>query len=118
MRTARLQVGQRKIHILEKPEKIRENLDAAGGLLLTEHVTTIVAEHFGWLEAHDLVEAASRRTLERGRSLCEELLAEPVLKEVISAQDIDAALDPAGYLGSAEALVDRALELYRKEVQA
>jgi 3-carboxy-cis,cis-muconate cycloisomerase len=100
------------------PEKMRENLDATGGLLLAERVTTIVAEHFGRLKAHDLVEAASRRTFETGRSLREELLAEPVLEEVLSQEDIDAALDPAGYLGSAEAFVDRALELYRKEMQA
>jgi 3-carboxy-cis,cis-muconate cycloisomerase len=99
------------------PEKMRENLDATEGLLLAEHVTTLVAEHFGRLEAHGLVEAASRRTLESGRSLREELLAEPVLKEVLSEEDIDAALDPAGYLGSAGAFVDRALDLYRKEVQ-
>jgi 3-carboxy-cis,cis-muconate cycloisomerase len=100
------------------PEKMRENLDTTGGLLLAERVTTTVAEHFGRLKAHDLVEAASRRTLESGRSLREELLAEPVLREVLSAEDIDAALDPAGYLGSAEAFVDRALDLYRNEVRA
>jgi 3-carboxy-cis,cis-muconate cycloisomerase len=99
-------------------EKMRENLDVTGGLLLAERVTTIVAEHFGRLEAHDLVEAASKRTFESGRSLREELLAEPVLEEVLSEEDTDAALDPAGYLGSAGAFVDRALELYRKEVQA
>jgi 3-carboxy-cis,cis-muconate cycloisomerase len=99
------------------PEKMRENLDATGGLLLAEHVTTIVAEHLGRLEAHDIVEAASRRTFESGRSLRDELLAEPALKEVISGEDADVALDPAGYLGSAGAFVDKALELYRKEVQ-
>jgi 3-carboxy-cis,cis-muconate cycloisomerase len=99
------------------PKKMRANLDATGGLLLAEHVTTIVAEHLGRLEAHDLVEAASRRTVESGRSLREELLAEPALKEVLSEEDIDAALDPVGYLGSAGAFVDRALELYHKEVQ-
>jgi 3-carboxy-cis,cis-muconate cycloisomerase len=99
------------------PEKMRENLDATGGLLLAEHVTTLVAEHFGRLEAHDLVETASRRALESGSSLREELLADPVLEEVLSEEDIDAALDPAGYLGSAGAFVDRALDLYRKEVQ-
>ena len=99
------------------PEKMRENLDATEGLLLAEHVTTLVAEHFGQLKAHDLVEAASRRTLESGRSLREELLADPVLEEVLSQEDIDATLDPAGYLGSAGAFVDRALDLYRKEVQ-
>jgi 3-carboxy-cis,cis-muconate cycloisomerase len=99
-------------------DRMRENLGATGGLLLSEHVTTIVAERLGRLEAHELVEAASQRTLESGRSLREELLAEPVLKEALSAQDIDAALDPAGYLGSAGAFVDRALELYRTEVSA
>jgi 3-carboxy-cis,cis-muconate cycloisomerase len=100
------------------PEKMRENLGATGGLLLAERVTTIVAEHLGRLKAHDLVEAASRRTLESGRSLREELLAEPALKGVLSEEETDAALAPEGYLGSAGAFVDRALELYRKEVQA
>ena len=100
------------------PETMRENLDATGGLLLAERVATMVAEHLGRLEAHDVVEAASRRTLESGRSLREELLAEPVLKEVLSEADIDAALDPASYLGSAAAFVDRALDLYRNEVRA
>jgi 3-carboxy-cis,cis-muconate cycloisomerase len=99
------------------PERMRENLDATGGLLLAERVTTMIAEHFGRLEAHDLVEAASRRTVESGRSLREELLAEPVLEEVLSEEDLDAALDPVGYLGSAGAFVDRALALYHKEVQ-
>jgi 3-carboxy-cis,cis-muconate cycloisomerase len=100
------------------PEKMRENLDATGGLLLAEHVTTMVAEHFGRLKAHELVEAASRRTFESGRPLREELLAEPALEKVLSEEDIDAALDPAGYLGTAGAFVDRALELYHEEVQS
>ncbi len=99
-------------------EKMRENLDATGGLLLAERVTTIIAEHFGRLKAHDLVEAASRRTFESGRSLREELLADPALKELLPAEDIDAALVPTGYLGSAGMFIDRALKLYREEVQA
>jgi 3-carboxy-cis,cis-muconate cycloisomerase len=99
------------------PAKMRENLDATGGLLLAERMTTMVAERLGRLEAHDLVEAASRRTFESGRSLREELLSESALEEVLSEEDIDAALDPVGYLGLAGAFVDRALELYHKEVQ-
>ena len=97
------------------PERMRANLDATGGLLLAEHVTTIVADRLGRLEAHELVEAASRRTVERGTPLREELLAEPALREVLSSEEIDAALDPAHYLGSAETFVDRALELYRMQ---
>jgi 3-carboxy-cis,cis-muconate cycloisomerase len=96
-------------------DRMRANLGATGDLLLSEHVTTVVAETLGRMEAHELVEAASHRTLESTRSLREELLAEPALREVLSSAEIDAALDPARYLGSAEIFIDRALEFYRKE---
>jgi 3-carboxy-cis,cis-muconate cycloisomerase len=96
------------------PEKMLENLEATGGLLLAENVTTVAAEHLGRLEAHGLVEEASHRALESGRPLREELLSEPRLGEVLSEREIDAALDPAHYLGSAGEFVDRALKLYRE----
>jgi 3-carboxy-cis,cis-muconate cycloisomerase len=70
------------------------------------------------MEAHELVQAASHRTLDRGTSLREELLAEPELRGALSEEEIEAALDPERYLGSAEAFVDRALDFYRKEVPA
>jgi 3-carboxy-cis,cis-muconate cycloisomerase len=100
------------------PERMRANLDATDGLLLAEQVTTIAAKHLGRLEAHELVERASRRTMEHGSSLREELLVEPTLREALSSEEIDAALDPAHYLGSAEDFVDRALDVYRKEGSA
>jgi len=96
------------------PEKMRENLNTTEGLLLAENVTTVAAEYLGRLEAHDLVEEASHRVLEGGKSLREELLSEPRLGEVLSEAEIDAALDPASYLGSAGEFVDRALKLYRE----
>jgi 3-carboxy-cis,cis-muconate cycloisomerase len=99
-----------------RPDWMRENLDATGGLLLAENVTTIAAEKLGRLEAHELVEAASQRTFANGSTLREELLAEPALREHLTPEEIDAALDPEHYLGSAGAFVDRALDLYRKEV--
>lgn len=68
------------------------------------------------MEAHELVKAASARTARNGSTLREEILAEPALSAVLSSDEIDAALDPSGYLGSAGALVDRALDFYRKEV--
>jgi 3-carboxy-cis,cis-muconate cycloisomerase len=46
--------------------------------------------------------------------LRDELLSEPRLGEVLSEGEIDAALDPAHYLGSAGEFVDRALKLYRE----
>lgn len=97
------------------PKKMRENLDATGGLLLAENVTTVAAEHLGRLKAHDLVQAAARRAVDGERSFREELLGDAGIREVLSEEEIDAVLDPAGYLGSAGTFVDRALALYRKE---
>jgi 3-carboxy-cis,cis-muconate cycloisomerase len=86
-------------------------------MLMAENVTTVVADRLGRLEAHGIVEAAARRAADAGRPLRDELLAEPVLSERLSAEEIDAALDPAGYLGSTGAFIDRALRVYREEVQ-
>jgi 3-carboxy-cis,cis-muconate cycloisomerase len=97
------------------PERMRENLDASGGLLLAENVTTVAAERLGRLKAHDLVQAVARRAADGERSFREELLGDGEIREILSAEEIEAALDPAGYLGSAGVFVDRALALYRKE---
>lgn len=97
------------------PAKMRENLDATGGMLLAENVTTVLSGGLGRLEAHDLVEAACRRALAGGAHLRDELLRDARVRGALSGEEIEAALDPAGYLGSAGALVDRALKLYEEE---
>ena len=96
--------------------RMRENLGLTGGLILAENVTTVAAKELGRPEAHELVRAASHRTLQNGSTLREEILAEPVLADVLSPGEIDSALDPQNYLGSADAFVERALDFYRKEV--
>ena len=97
-------------------EKMRQNLEETGGMLMAENVTMVVADRLGRLEAHELVGAAARRAADGGRPFRDELLAEPVLREQLSPEEIDAALDPAGYLGSVGEFIDRALTLYRKEM--
>jgi 3-carboxy-cis,cis-muconate cycloisomerase len=96
------------------PGKMRENLGATGGLILAEHVATLAAESLGRGEAHELVRGAAHRTAEGDGPFLEELRAEPGLREALSEGDLENALDPASYLGSAQAFVDRALDLYRK----
>jgi 3-carboxy-cis,cis-muconate cycloisomerase len=96
------------------PDRMRANLEATGGLLLAESVAMALAQRIGRPEAHRLVEEASRRAVEGGRGLRDELLEDPGVSGELSAEEIDRALDPMGYLGSAEAFVDRALERYRK----
>ncbi|HEX2729696.1 MAG TPA: 3-carboxy-cis,cis-muconate cycloisomerase, partial [Rubrobacteraceae bacterium] len=93
-------------------------LDITRGLLLSENITTVAAQKLGRLKAHDIVEAAAHRARDEGKPLREVLLQDTELREVLSEGEIDTALDPARYLGSAGEFVDRALKLYRQEVLA
>jgi 3-carboxy-cis,cis-muconate cycloisomerase len=100
------------------PGRMRENLDATGGLLLAERVTMAVAERVGRLEAHGAVEAACERVAAGGGSLRDELLAEDAVAAHLSPAALDELLDPSGYLGSAGAFVERALAAYEREETA
>ncbi|MGI9050101.1 MAG: 3-carboxy-cis,cis-muconate cycloisomerase [Rubrobacteraceae bacterium] len=97
------------------PDRMRANLDLTGGLLLAEHVTTIAAEKLGRLEAHELVKKASHRALDGESSLREKILSDAELGKALTPEEVDRALDPGRYLGSADAFIDRALDLYDKE---
>jgi 3-carboxy-cis,cis-muconate cycloisomerase len=104
------------LHGLEvRPERMLENLNRGGGLLSAESVAMAIAAQAGRPEAKRMVEAASRRAIDAGVSLREALLADPEVTARLSAEEIDRALDPAGYIGSAELFVDRALARYRAE---
>jgi len=100
------------------PEKMRQNLDETGGMLMAENVTTVLADRLGRLEAHEVVGTVARRSADGGRPFRDELLAEPAVGERLSEEEIDAALDPTGYLGSAAEFIDRTLGFYHKEVSS
>jgi len=96
------------------PARMRENLAAARGLPMAEHVATLLAPALGPVAAHDLVAEASARAAGEGRHLRDTLLDSPELRERldeagIAPKQVEAALDPAGYLGSAGEFVDAAL---------
>jgi 3-carboxy-cis,cis-muconate cycloisomerase len=103
-------------------DRMRANVEAAGGLPLAEHVTALLAPGLGRLSAHDLVAAASVRAGERGISLPAALLADPAAAAALRAAgigraELDAAVDPAGYLGSAAEFVRRALAAHERGAQ-
>ena len=85
--------------------RMRANLEASGGLVVAERITFALAPRLGRAQAHDLVAEAAR-----ARSFREALLADE--RTGLSADELDALLDPTGYLGAAEVLVDRALAEY------
>jgi 3-carboxy-cis,cis-muconate cycloisomerase len=94
-------------------QRMRHNLGATDGLVLAERVSFALAARYGRAEGHDIVREAAARVAASGRSLADELREDE--RVGLSDAELDALLDPATYLGSAEAFVDRALELYRSE---
>jgi 3-carboxy-cis,cis-muconate cycloisomerase len=90
------------------PERMRANLALGGGLLMAESVTMTLAAQIGRPAAQRLVKAVAGR-VSGGGTFREALLGDEQVRAVLSPDAIDQALDPAGYLGSADALIDRAL---------
>ena len=97
-------------------ERMRANVEATKGLILAEHVMMLLAERVGRLEAHQRVEAAAAVAATTGRSFHDVLMSDPTIVQHLTAAEIGAALDPASYLGSAAAFVDRALAAYRASI--
>jgi 3-carboxy-cis,cis-muconate cycloisomerase len=88
-------------------ERMRANLEASGGLVVAERLSFALTSRLGRREAHEVVAEAARAPSFRDALLADE-------RTGLSADELDALLDPAGYLGAAEALVDRALAAYEE----
>jgi 3-carboxy-cis,cis-muconate cycloisomerase len=99
------------------PERMRANLETAGGLLLAERVAGALADALGRSAAQELVQRRSREAAGSGRPLREVLLADPTVREHLDEAAVERLLDPAGYLGAAAPLVDRALAAHRARMR-
>jgi 3-carboxy-cis,cis-muconate cycloisomerase len=94
--------------------RMAANLAATKDLPLAEHVTSLLAGVLGGVQAHDLVAEAGQRAVSAGLPLRDVLLAVPKLEgrlasAGITPEQIESALEPAGYLGAADAFVTAAL---------
>ena len=87
--------------------RMHANLEASGGLVVAERIAFALAPRLGRVGAHEIVAEAVR-----ARSFREALLADE--RTGLSTEELDELLDPTGYLGAAETLVDRALAAYEE----
>ncbi len=107
-RTAEM-LGDLQVHT----DRMASNLAQGGGMIMSESVMMALAKRTGSLRAHDLVGRVGATAVNSGRGFRSELKADAEISQHLKEADIDAALDPNRYLGSAEALVDRAIAAYR-----
>jgi 3-carboxy-cis,cis-muconate cycloisomerase len=89
------------------PDRMRQNLVLTGGLVSAERVSHLLAPRVGRGEAHEIVATAAATGSFRWALVADERVG-------LSADEVDALLDPEGYLGAAGELVDRALGRYER----
>jgi len=87
--------------------RMRRNLELTHGLIVAEAVMMGLAPHLGRGEAHHVVKHACDVALAEGIGLADALAREPAVTEKLDRVAIEHLTDPAGYLGSADAFIDR-----------
>ena len=87
--------------------RMRRNLDLGGGLIMAEAVSTGLAPVMGRAAAHHALQRVSDRAIAEGKTLAQALRDDAEVRAHLSDEQIDRLTDPAAYLGSAGAFVDR-----------
>jgi 3-carboxy-cis,cis-muconate cycloisomerase len=92
--------------------RMRANVDATGGVIMTESVAMLLARHIGRTQADRILADALLAARAGSTSFRDALIADARLGGRVTATEIDAALIPEAYRGATDAFIDRALAAY------
>ena len=90
-------------------DRMRKNLDATHGLIVSEAVMMGLASALGRQTAHDIVYDACRAAIERDTTLLEVLRGMPEITQHTTDEALAAMCDPGNYVGLAGEMVDQVL---------
>jgi 3-carboxy-cis,cis-muconate cycloisomerase len=100
------------------PVRMRANLDATNGLIMSEAVQMALGEKLGRLEAHELLERATTTAASERRSLKEVLGEMPEVTALLPPRRLEGLFNPLAYLGSADEFIERALKSAERAIAA
>ncbi|WP_206996594.1 3-carboxy-cis,cis-muconate cycloisomerase [Trinickia mobilis] len=106
------QTGQILAGLNVDVERLAANLEVTHGLILGEAVMLALGDKIGRLDAHKLVEHASKTAVQTGRTLFDVLAADDAVTAHLPVARLQQLLDPAQYVGQAHAYVDAVLLLH------
>jgi adenylosuccinate lyase len=89
------------------PERMRENLDLSGGLIMAEALMLELGKQIGRQRAHDAVYDAAQGSVTEGRPFRELLARDPHVSGKLTGSQIDALLDPERYAGLCRLFAER-----------
>lgn len=91
------------------PDRMRANMESAGGTLMAEAAMMALAPHLGRQRAHELVSAACREARDQQQPFAAALAHQVDERTLAAIGPIDRQLDPYTYLGEADSVVASAL---------
>jgi 3-carboxy-cis,cis-muconate cycloisomerase len=89
--------------------RMLQNLEITHGLIYAEAVTMVLGKQIGKAAAHQLMESASRKAIEKKMHLREVLSADAEVNSRLTAAELAKLFDPQNYTGMASQFVDRAI---------
>lgn len=92
-------------------DRMRANLEAAGGYPLSEGVMLALARRVGKQTAHRTVHSLVAAARLAGRSFVEAVVEDPEICAHLSREELDSLLSVDAQIGQCRALVDRVLEM-------
>ncbi|MGI9275728.1 MAG: class-II fumarase/aspartase family protein [Endozoicomonas sp.] len=100
--------------LIVNKDRMLENFNASRNFVMSEAVMNVLAEKIGRARAYDVVKDAIAKAPE-GSSLDDIVKKTPAIKQHLTSKEIREAMNPANYLGVAEAIVERAVREVRSE---
>lgn len=85
-------------------QRMRENLNLSGGLIMSERIMLALGERVGRQRAHDIVYEHAQQAAAARAPFRELLLADAEVTEHLRADELDDLLDPAAYTGACAAM--------------
>ncbi len=99
-------------HLRVYPEKMKENIERMKGQIMTESVmVALVGKGMGRQDAHKLTRNIAMTAREKGVHLRDALLQNREVMKLLSAKEIEKALDPSSYIGSASEIVENVVKI-------
>lgn len=95
------------------PQRMAENLASDGGLVMAERLALELARLTGRTAARDAVRRCSEDSIERHLEFSTVVRSDPEIRRHLSEEQVNAALDPATYLGSVAEFIARAIHAHR-----
>src|SRR5260370_10023240 len=100
------------------PDRMRENLDLSGGLIMAEALMLELGRQIGRQRAHDAVYEAAQASVPEPRPFREMLALDPHLSSGLTPSQMETLLDPARYTGLCPEFAERGAALGREIASA